>query len=198
MAVDTSASPVGERNQRRPVQRPVQRRGRGGQLRGFRHRFRQQPDQQFTTSGVFVNSFGGAGSGLGQFNTPKGITYDTANYWYVVDSGNNRVIQGLSSDTYGMDGTNGAGLAEFNGALNMSVGVRGVYVADTGNNRIQAFDTSSDGEYGFLNLGTSSVRFAISISLNHPAAVAAVDNLTNDMFYIADTGNNRYYLCRRG
>ena len=150
--------------------------------------------QQFSTGGVFGDVFGGSGSSLGQFNAPKGITYDSANYWYVVDSGNNRVVQGRDDYPTGAGGTNGTALAQFNGPLNLSVGVRGLYVADTGNNRVQGFDLSSDGETDNFELDASTVRIAASSGLNHPAAVAAVNNLTNDMFYIADTGNNRVIL----
>ena len=150
--------------------------------------------QQFTTGGVFVDAFGGPGSGLGQFNTPTGITYDSANYWYVVDSGNNRVIQGMDDYATVVGGTNGTALGQFNGPLHLNIGIRGLYVADTGNNRVQGFDLSSDGETDDFELEASTVRFAVSSGLNHPAGVASVNNLTNDMFYVADTGNNRVIL----
>ena len=150
--------------------------------------------QQFDTSGNFLDLFGGPGNGSGQFNTPKGITYDSANYWYVVDSGNKRVMQGRDDCPTGVGGTNGTALAQFDGPRNLGVGVRGLYVADTGNNRVQGFDLSSDGETDDFEIDASTVRFAVSSGLNHPAGVAAVNNLTNDMFYIADTGNDRVIL----
>jgi hypothetical protein len=49
----------------------------------------------------------------------------------------------------------------------------------------------ANGVYGFT---TSDIRFVLSTSFNQPAAVAAVDSLTNEMFYVADTGNNRVLL----
>ena len=150
--------------------------------------------QQFDTRGNFHNIFGSQGSGLGQFNTPTGITYDNANDWYVLDSGNNRFAEGTFVITSDTGGTLGTGFSQFTDPLNISVGDRGVYVADTGNNRIQAFDKASDQENGRFNFGPTTVRYAISSGLNHPAAVAAVNNPTNDMFYIADTGNNRVIL----
>ncbi|MFH1230380.1 MAG: hypothetical protein V1709_02670, partial [Planctomycetota bacterium] len=40
------------------------------------------------------NAYGSRGSGLGQFNSPSGIYYDTlTEYIYVADSGNNRIVQ---------------------------------------------------------------------------------------------------------
>ena len=89
--------------------------------------------------------------------------------------------------------TGGAGLGQFSGALNISVGKRGVYVADTGNNRIQKFDLPAQ---GFFEINSGNISYALSTGLSSPAAVAAVDNLTNEMFYVADTGNNRVILCQ--
>jgi hypothetical protein len=66
-------------------------------------------------------------------------------------------------------------------------------VADTGNNRIQSFGPPSP--QSSFSIDSSTIRFAISTNLNAPAAVAAADNLTNEMFYVADTGNNRVILC---
>ncbi len=37
---------------------------------------------------------------------------------------------------------------------------------------------------------------AVSSGFSAPAAVAAVDNLTNEMFYVADTGHNQVILCQ--
>jgi hypothetical protein len=45
-----------------------------------------------------------------------------------------------------------------------------------------------------LNSNPSSFRSAISTGLTQPAAVAAVSNLTSELIYVADTGNNRVLL----
>jgi len=148
--------------------------------------------QQFNaTNGVFNASFGSLGSGSGQFNTPKGLIYDSVGALYIVDAGNNRIALSLSASVLGVTGTNGTALGQFNSPVNISVGKRGVYIADAGNNRIQCFDLLANGVYSFTS---SDVRFGISTNLNQPAAVAALDNLTNEMFYVADTGNNRVLL----
>jgi hypothetical protein len=150
--------------------------------------------QQFSDGGVLNNPFGGFGGVQELFHTPKGIAYDRGNSWYAVDSGNNRVYQGRNDYQSGASGTNGSALGEFNGPVHLSVGIRGIYVADTGNNRIQGFDPARNGEGGAFVLDPSTLHIAISTGLNHPSSVAAVDNPTNEMFYVADTGNNRVVL----
>lgn len=65
-------------------------------------------------------------------------------------------------------------------------------MADAGNNRIQSF--SLPVPHAVYSIDASSIRFAVSSGLNAPAAVAGVYNLTNEMFYVADTGNNRVLL----
>ena len=150
--------------------------------------------QQFSaTNGTFIASFGSQGSAVGQFNTPKGLTYDSAGTLYIVDSENNRLVLAQSSAVMDATGTGGNGLGQFYGPVNVSVGKRGVYVADTGNNRIQKFDLSAQ---GLFEITAGNVGYALSTNLCVPAAVAAVDNLTNELFYVADTGHNRVLLCR--
>lgn len=149
--------------------------------------------QQFAvTTGAFIASFGAAGSAVGQFNAPKGLTYDSVGTLYVVDSGNNRIVLAQGSSVQGVAGTNGTALGQFSGPVNLCVGTRGVYVADTGNNRIQKFKFPAS---GFFSITASSIDYAVTTNLSQPYAVAAVNNFTNDLFYIADTGNNRVILC---
>ncbi len=53
--------------------------------------------QKFNSSGVLVNSWGTAGTGSGQFNSPRHLAIDADDNVYVADFGNNRV-QKFSSD----------------------------------------------------------------------------------------------------
>jgi hypothetical protein len=149
--------------------------------------------QQFDTNGIFTGSFGGQGTNIGQFITPKGLTYDSFGTLYIADAGNSRIAVAQGSAVVGVSGTNGTALGQFITPANISVGERGIYVADTGNNRIQSFNPLGNGIYSFA---PSDIRFAVSTNLNQPAAVAAVDSLTNETFYVADTGNNRVVLYR--
>jgi sugar lactone lactonase YvrE len=148
--------------------------------------------QMFDTTGHFINSFGSQGTAAGQLNSPKGLAYDSVSTLYVEDSANNRIVVARGDQVLGVSGTNGAVLGQFNTPVNISVGERGVYVADTGNNRIQSFDLVGNGVYTFA---PAAVRFAVVTNFNGPYAVAAVNNLTNELFYVADTGNNRVALC---
>jgi hypothetical protein len=150
--------------------------------------------QQFSaTSGAFRASFGSQGTEVGQFNAPKGLTYDAYGTLYIVDSGNNRIILAEGSTAMDAMGTGGNGLGQFTSPLNISVGKRGVYLADTGNGRIQKFDLPVQ---GLFEITSGNAGYALSTNLSSPAALAAVDNLTNEFFYVADTGNDRVLLCQ--
>jgi hypothetical protein len=150
--------------------------------------------QQFsTTNGAFIVSFGSQGSDVGQFNAPKGLTYDAYGTLYIVDSGNNRLVLAQGSAVIDASGSGGNGLGQFSSPLNMSIGKRGVYIADTGNGWIQKFDMPPQ---GLFEITSGSASYALSTNLSSPAAVAAVDHLTNELFYVADTGHNQVLLCQ--
>jgi len=113
----------------------------------------------------------------------------------VVDSGNGRVVLLQDVSVLGTSGTSGTGLGQFQGALNIAVGSRGIYVADTGNNRIEKFDP--------VGLAAASAtpfipRFALSqvgnLNLSQPNSVATFSDLLQEELFIADTANNRIIL----
>jgi hypothetical protein len=145
--------------------------------------------QQFDYSGNYMDFFGTNGTGPGQFNALKGLTYDASGTLYIVDSGNDSIILAQGPFIEQVTGTNGTALGQFSGPLNISTDERGIYVADTGNNRIQCF--SPPAPNSLFNISPSSIRFAISSGLNQPAAVGAEYSFTNETFYVADTANNR-------
>ncbi|MGC8785845.1 MAG: 6-bladed beta-propeller, partial [Anaerolineae bacterium] len=89
-----------------------------------------------------VLTWGGFGTGEGQFNDPKGIAVDKEGNVYVVDTRNHRVQvfdgEGRYLRGWGRQG-NGAG--EFQEPWGIAVDGQGnVYVADTWNHRVQKFD----------------------------------------------------------
>ena len=96
----------------------------------------------------------------------------------------------------GASGTAGTGLGQFQGAVNLSVGERGIYVADTGNNRVQGFDPVPPAEVGPATPFSPRGALPSSLSLNGPYSVAAVGDLLEEKVYIADTGNDRLILVR--
>lgn len=145
--------------------------------------------QVFTNDGVPLSQFGSRGSGKNNFINPYGIAVDDFYTVYVSDTGNHR-IQKLQLDiNYGMTQVKSWGCCgSANGKLKFprTIAVdqdRNVYVADSGNNRIQKF--THNGKFLATWNGTSSSKGIFS----QPSGVAAkVDGMR---VYVADTGKDR-------
>jgi alpha-tubulin suppressor-like RCC1 family protein len=149
--------------------------------------------QQFDSNGNFQDSFGSSGSGIGQLNVPKGLTYDLDGSLYIVDSSNNRIVISEGAFVTSVTGTSGTAFGQFNEPFKINFGKHGVYIADTENSRIQSFN--SPAPHIPFSADSSTIRFAVSTNLNQPSAVAAMDDdLTTEKFWVADTGNNRVAL----
>lgn len=142
-------------------------------------------------NGVFLKKFGSEGNGDGQFSFPSDIVVDSAWNFYVADTGNHR-IQKFAAKTEDLSvradfltkwGSNGNGDGQFSFPSGLAVDSLGnVYVADTGNHRIQKFDASGNFLAKWGSEGNGDGQFS------NPAGVA-VDSLGN--VYVADTGNHR-------
>lgn len=137
-------------------------------------------------------SIGSAGSGVGQFQAPRGIALAPDNTLYVTDSNNHR-IQHIDQDgkvlhSWGSFADIAVGEAPtgtFNQPWGIAVGLDGeVYVADTWNHRIQKFSPEGDflTSWGFFGQAESPEAFW------GPRDVV-VD--TKGHVYITDTGNKR-------
>jgi tripartite motif-containing protein 71 len=152
--------------------------------------------QFFTSNGSFLGKWGGPGSADGQFRDPRGLTFAPGGNIYVADSGNNRIQYFTSAGSFrGKWGA--AGIAE--GKFNLPSGLayldragpydRIVFVADTGNDRIQYFDANGSFRETWGESGSSAGSF------NYPlgAAIApnTVPNNRAGALYVADTRNNR-------
>ncbi|MEX0992769.1 MAG: hypothetical protein WDZ37_02120 [Solirubrobacterales bacterium] len=113
--------------------------------------------QRFTFDGAYLQRWGaGGGSGApgtgdGEFSSPFGISTDGQGNVYVADADNNRVQKfgplGQFIARWGANGGNGSsgvGDAEFSNPFSVAVDPSSghVYVADTGNSRIQRLDAS--------------------------------------------------------
>ena len=85
--------------------------------------------------------FGSAGANDGQFAGPNGIDTDELGYFYVADSGNNRVQKFTPAGAYlAKFGTAGGGDGQLSNPIDLVVLPNGkVAVTDTGNKRIQIF-----------------------------------------------------------
>ena len=92
-------------------------------------------------------SFGGSGTGNGQFTSFGGQATDAAGYTYVADSGGHRVQKFDPNGAYvSQFGSLGTGNGQFGTISGVAVGPDGsVYVADTSSKRIEKFNAA--GEY---------------------------------------------------
>lgn len=107
----------------------------------------------FQKDGTQILSFGGSGSGRGEFSAPNSLSVDESGNIYIADTGNNRVVvynsQGMYVTGFGTENCTTSiyskptlaagqfcspqGIEAMNGSL---------YVADTGNHRIQVYNIS--------------------------------------------------------
>ncbi len=106
---------------------------------------------KFDATGRFVTAWGTSGSADGNFKGPKGIAVNkSGTNVYVVDTGNHRVQQFTSSGQFvrkwgkaGGPDLSGSGPGEFNAPEGVALDSAGsVYVADTGNARVQKFSAA--------------------------------------------------------
>lgn len=177
---------------------------------------------RYTIAGKALNLiWGGVGSGDGQMRQPMGLTFDTnphggVFYLYVADTGNNRITRYNASTGVPVDpavgqygwGSYGSG----DGQLNHPEGVavynkdntdngQWVFIADTGNNRIQALDTIGG---TFYATGSATAKPGIGINgqgvneMSSPRGIAVMPDTDPNLIrvFVADTGNNRivFYL----
>ncbi len=174
-------------------------------------------------SGV-KNNDGSGNTGMpspSNLNFPRGIAFDTMGGIYIVDRDNNRVLYfapdgdtvadrvlgQYDSFTSNAPNNNGSGAAGLPTAETLSSpravvidDAGGLYVADSGNNRVLYFagnsDDSADGVYGQAGGFTTGVANNDGSGISgQPSAdnISGVQGLAlhNGMLYISDTNNNR-------
>ncbi|MDQ7029857.1 MAG: NHL repeat-containing protein [Ardenticatenia bacterium] len=141
-------------------------------------------------NGEVITTFGEPGSAPGQFNEPWGVAVDGDGNIYVADTWNHRIQKfapdgtflkawGTFADTQGTLEQPGA----FWGPRGIFVTDDGrVLVADTGNKRVQVFDT--EGTF----LGMFGGRGSEHGKMDEPTSVAVGPDGT---IYVADTWNQR-------
>ncbi len=158
-----------------------------------------------------VNMSGGAGNcsiyGTGNYNglalsTPTGIAVDSSANGYIIDSGNNRIVKfnstGVYQSTMGSYGsynnsTSGAG--SFNNptgitldtTTNCSGSTACLWIADTGNNRIQQCSTDMNSAHCTV-FGTGALN---SLTLSNPAGIGH-DSANN--IFVVDMNNDRIVI----
>ncbi len=168
--------------------------------------------QKFDSSGQYLTQFGGYGTTEGKLNQPYGLGVDASGNVYVADYYNFRLQKFDSNGTFlimwgwGVDtgasafetctlgcqaGVQGSGDGQFSWPNDVAVDLSGnVYVADSGNNRIQKFNNS--GTY-ITQWGTSCDVGGSGVDgcdgdFNYPTGVALDDS---DNIYVVGRHNHR-------
>jgi DNA-binding beta-propeller fold protein YncE len=148
--------------------------------------------QEFTAAGAFETQWGSYGGGHGQFGPIGGLATDAAGDVYVVDSSHNRIQKfgphGEFITTWGHAGSE-VGEFDFGSSQNPSqppgggIAVSGayVYVADSGNNRIERFNLQGGEATAWGTRGNEPGQFS------YPRALAANENEV----IVSDDDNHR-------
>ena len=137
--------------------------------------------EEFSTAGKFIRHFGLAGTGIGDLNSPLGLTVDSSGNVWVADSGNDRLEKFTERGTKpAVYGKAGKGEGEFSGVTDVTYCAGKLYAADSGGERVEEFLTSG-APAG--QLGAESGRFT-------QVSRSACDPVNNDL-YVTDSGAGR-------
>ena len=151
--------------------------------------------QKFSSDSAFLTAWGAEPPGDGELYHPNGMSGDGGGAVLVADTNNHRIQKfdknGTVITTFGERGSPTAPgeipVDEANGKFFMPEGVTidgdgFIYVADTGNHRIQKFDTNGAFIRKWGSYGTSDGAF------DSPKSIAAD---ADGFIYVADTDNHR-------
>jgi YVTN family beta-propeller protein len=107
-----------------------------------------------STSGTIdLGTPGIPGSGVGTFNSPRGIALDSSGRIYVADNGNHRIVRmnDITGAGWTTFGTQGSGVNQFKNPSAIFVDGSNIYVGDTGNGRIVRISDMSGSGWTEMN-----------------------------------------------
>jgi DNA-binding beta-propeller fold protein YncE len=151
---------------------------------------------KFDSSGDDVAAIGSHGAGDGQFEFPEDVAIDGSGQVFVADAGNTRVQKfapdAQDPDQYGHVGTIGSP-GQGDGELAIPAGVAvdaagNVFVADTGNHRIQRFAPTAQNPHQYDVFTTWGAKGSGDGQLDEPTDLA-ID--TDGAVFVADFRNFR-------
>ncbi|MDR3781717.1 MAG: 6-bladed beta-propeller [Candidatus Nitrosotalea sp.] len=120
------------------------------------------------------------------FKSPTGITVDSDNSTYVIDSGNSKVKKfDESGNLLLFWGDTSLSMGQFKNPLGIFVNEKYVYVVDTGNTRINMFDKTGNFVYSWGTYGDNHGMFQMPVSIN---------SNHNDELFVADAEKNSIQL----
>jgi len=146
------------------------------------------------TGWVTLGTQGSSGSGVGQFNYPRGIYYDAASdYLYIADSSNSRIVKtkitGEGWTSYGSYGS-GTGKFYYPSGITYDASTGYIYTTDFNNSNANTkiIKTKIDGTgwTGYGSSGSSTNQFGSDYTFGGIYYDAASQYL-----YISDTSNSR-------
>ncbi len=161
--------------------------------------------EEFNEKNEYVTKWGTEGTGANQFKIPLAIAISPSGDVWVGDSTNRRLQEFSSSGTFiealgwGVGskgesklevctssckaGLKGSGNGEFASVWGMTFDGSNLYVADTGNDRIEEFNEKNEyvSQFGSSGAGSGYLEAPIGIAVSP----------TTGILYVTDTGNNR-------
>lgn len=153
----------------------------------------------YTSTGIWVNTWGSYGSNNSELNNPHGFFLDDTGYIYIADTGNNRIQKFTVTGTWlATWGSSGSGNGQFSVPEDIAVDSAGnMYVMDGQNFRIQKLDSNGNWITSWGSAGSENGQFYHSggIAVDATGAVYLADanqriqKFTGDGVWLASWGS---------